>query len=100
MQSITISGFKPEIHGTNWLASKATHTISGSADFIPPLKLGRGGYFSHLRGMGAKCRRDAHPLFSSNNIDLLLNVLIKAGFLVGQCIPQRLRLPNKITVLI
>jgi len=36
VQSITISGFKPEIYGTNWLANKATHTISGSADFITP----------------------------------------------------------------
>lgn len=83
---------------TGWRAKR--HTPFQDRQTSSLLKLERGGYFSHLRGMDAKCRRDAHPLFSSNNIDLLLNVLIEAGFLVGQCIPQRLRLPNKITVLI
>lgn len=42
-QSITVSGFKPEIDGTDWLVSKATHSISGSAGFTTSLELERGG---------------------------------------------------------
>lgn len=40
--SITVSDFKPGIDGTGWLVSKATHTITGSADFTTSLELERG----------------------------------------------------------
>lgn len=42
-QSITVSGFKPEIDGTDWLVSKATHTITGAAGFTTALELERDG---------------------------------------------------------
>jgi len=41
-QTVTVSGFKPEIDGTDWLVSKATHTISGSSGFTTSLELERG----------------------------------------------------------
>jgi phage protein D len=42
-QTITVSGFKPEIDGTAWLVAKATHTIDGSGGFVTSLELERGG---------------------------------------------------------
>ncbi|MBA0361610.1 phage late control D family protein [Stenotrophomonas maltophilia] len=42
-QTVTVSGFKPEIDGTDWLVAKATHTIDGSGGFVTALELERGG---------------------------------------------------------
>ncbi|WP_164147505.1 phage late control D family protein [Stenotrophomonas maltophilia] len=42
-QTVTVSGFKPEIDGTDWLVSKVTHTIDGSSGFRSSLELERGG---------------------------------------------------------
>lgn len=42
-QTVTVSGFKPEIDGTDWLVSKATHTVDGGGGFVTALELERGG---------------------------------------------------------
>ncbi len=38
-QTVNVSGFKPEIDGTDWLVTKATHTIDGSSGFVTALEL-------------------------------------------------------------
>lgn len=38
-QTVNVSGFKPEIDGTDWLEAKATHTIDASGGFITALEL-------------------------------------------------------------
>jgi len=38
---VTVSGFKPEIDGTDWLVAKATHTIEGGGGFVTALELER-----------------------------------------------------------
>lgn len=38
---LSISGFKPEIDGTDWLVAKATHMIAGSSGFTTSLELER-----------------------------------------------------------
>ncbi|MBA0289206.1 phage late control D family protein [Stenotrophomonas maltophilia] len=38
---LSISGFKPEIDGTDWLVVKATHSIAGSSGFTTSLELER-----------------------------------------------------------
>ncbi|MCF3469150.1 phage late control D family protein [Stenotrophomonas maltophilia] len=40
-QTVTVSGFKPEIDGTDWLVSKVTHTIDGGSGFTSALELER-----------------------------------------------------------
>jgi hypothetical protein len=40
-QSTTVSGFKPEIDGSAWLAVKATHSITGTGGFSTSLELER-----------------------------------------------------------
>lgn len=40
---MTVSGFKPEIDGTDWLVAKTTHTVDGSGGFVTALELERGG---------------------------------------------------------
>lgn len=42
-QTVNVSGFKPEIDGTDWLVVKATHTIDGGSGFVTALELERGG---------------------------------------------------------
>lgn len=42
-QTVNVSGFKPEIDGTDWLVVKATHTIDGGSGFTTSLELERGG---------------------------------------------------------
>ncbi|HDS1533963.1 TPA: phage holin family protein [Stenotrophomonas maltophilia] len=42
-ETVTVSGFEPEIDGTDWLVSKVTHTIDGSSGFTASLELERGG---------------------------------------------------------
>lgn len=41
-QTVTVSGFKPEIDGTDWLVAKTTHIIDGSGGFVTALELERG----------------------------------------------------------
>lgn len=38
-QTVTVEGFKPEIDGSRWLVTKATHTITGSAGFTTALEM-------------------------------------------------------------
>lgn len=38
-QTVTVSGFKPEIDGTDWLVAKTTHTVDGSGGFVTSLEL-------------------------------------------------------------
>lgn len=38
-QTVTVSGFKPEIDGTDWLVAKTTHTVDGSGGFVTSLQL-------------------------------------------------------------
>ncbi|MCC4635283.1 phage late control D family protein [Xanthomonas dyei] len=38
-QSVTVSGFKPQIDGQRWLIAKTTHTVSGSSGFNTSLEL-------------------------------------------------------------
>jgi len=38
-QKVAVSGFKPEIDGTNWLVAKATHTVTGAGGFVSTLEL-------------------------------------------------------------
>jgi phage protein D len=40
--SVTVRGFKPDINGTDWLAARATHTISDGG-LQTSLELERGG---------------------------------------------------------
>lgn len=40
-QAITVSGFKPEIDGTDWLVAKTTHEISGTSGFTTALEMER-----------------------------------------------------------
>jgi len=40
-QALNVSGFKPEIDGTDWLVVKATHSIDGSSGFVTALELER-----------------------------------------------------------
>lgn len=42
-QTVAVSGFKPEIDGTDWLVAKATHTIDGSGGFTIMLELEKAG---------------------------------------------------------
>lgn len=41
-QAVNVAGIKPEIDGTAWLVTKATHTIDGGAGFTTALELERG----------------------------------------------------------
>lgn len=41
-QTVTVSGFKPEIDGTDWLVTKATHSIDANGGFTTTLELERG----------------------------------------------------------
>lgn len=38
-QRVTVSGFKPEIDGTEWLIVKTVHTITGSAGFTTQIEM-------------------------------------------------------------
>lgn len=38
-QSISVSGFKPDIDGDDWLVSKTTHTITGNGGFTTHLEM-------------------------------------------------------------
>jgi len=38
-QKVTVSGFKSKIDGTDWLAVKATHTVTGAGGFVTLLTL-------------------------------------------------------------
>lgn len=40
-QSISVSGFKPEIDGEDWLVVKTTHAIDGTGGFVTALELER-----------------------------------------------------------
>jgi len=40
-QNITVSGFKPEIDGTDWLVIKTTHSLTASAGFSTAIELER-----------------------------------------------------------
>lgn len=40
-QLVTVSGFKPDIDGDDWLVSKATHSLLGSAGFTTSLEMER-----------------------------------------------------------
>lgn len=44
-QSVTLSGYKPEIDGDDWLASRAAQTISGDGGFTtsPEMEVGTQG---------------------------------------------------------
>lgn len=41
-QTVTVSGFKPEIDGTDWLVAKTTHSLDGSGGFVTALELEQG----------------------------------------------------------